>query len=131
MLVDKNGVDKFTEGRAIFFSKVTMTDKVRLMRGVPKNAKYWRECVAAHWKMKIEQNVDEISKNIGGEPFWRSWRFKIDVDFHTRRYFSQTVDVKRLIDIIDGETGRPFTENRWRGWIEHLHEAYLISFGVI
>ena len=53
VMVDKQGYDKFPEGRNIFFCRMTPADKLRLMRGVPRKAVYIKECIKAFWKLNL------------------------------------------------------------------------------
>ena len=59
VLVDRQGYDKFPEGRNIMLCRMTPADKLRLMRGVPKNAVYIKECVRAFWKINLRQDLTD------------------------------------------------------------------------
>ena len=39
--------------------------------------------------------------------------------------FSETIEVQRILDVIDKNTGRPFTAAVRKQWIENLHTKHL------
>ena len=88
ILVDKRGIQKFPEGRGIFFSRMTKADKVRLMRGVPKRAVYIKECIRAFWKLHIKQDL-KITTHLRAEPFWHNNRFVLDATPAERKHLSE------------------------------------------
>ena len=59
------------------------------------------------------------------EPFWHNARFKIDTDKATERYFSSTVEVQVVSDVLDGQTNRPFNRREWRWFIKKLHKQHI------
>ena len=124
LLENVKGDQNFPEGRAILFCPMTRRDKLKMLRGLPRNAKYFRKCLDAHWKCGIKQNL-EVKDNIGSEFLWRNWRFEIQADHHLRRYVSTTLETFQLSDIINKTTNDLFTLNEWKRWIAYLHEQQL------
>ena len=60
LLYDKDGKPKFpVEGRGILMCKMNRSDKMRLLRHLPKGAKYIRACLQAHWKLGIELDQEQ------------------------------------------------------------------------
>ena len=97
---------------------------MRLLKNVPKRAKYLRACIYAHWKMKIQQDVSN-REHLPGQPFWNNAHFRIQATQKEIEYFSQTVDVTAMLDVVDKETDEVFTEERWGDWIRELHTQYI------
>ena len=124
LLENVKGDQNFPEGRAILFCPMTKRDKLKMLRGLPRNAKYFRKCLDAHWKCGIKQNF-EVKDNIGSEFLWRNWRFEIQADHHLRRYVSTTLETFQLSDKINKTTNDLFTLNEWKRWIAYLHEQQL------
>ena len=105
---------------APFFCPVSPLDKVRLMRGIPRKAHYLRACIRSFWSMKITQDISFEDK-VGAESPWHNARFPMIVDLATRTYFSETVEVLKLLDLLDGVTDQPFTDTEWRAEIKQRH----------
>ena len=71
----------------------------------------------------MRQNL-QSAEHVAAEPFWHNARFSIDVDKPTALYFSTTVEVNNVSDIIDGQTDQPFTMREWSNCIEELHQHH-------
>ena len=123
IMVDKKGIEKFSEGSGIMFCKMTPADKVRLMRGIPKNAEYLKSCLRAFWKLGLKQDTKHTS-NIRCESFWHNARFELKATPKERKYFSTIVDVQSLGDVIDSSTLKPRTLENWASWIRNLQENF-------
>ena len=121
MLVDKQGYDKFPEKRAILMYPMSRKDKMRLLRGLPKRATYIRQCLYAHWRIELKQDLSQTD-HIGTESLWHNARFKIHTDKATERYFSSTIETLSISDVLDGQTNQPFTNAEWRSFIDDLHQ---------
>ena len=54
LLTDAKGDDRFsTEGRGIAFCNLSRGEKIKLLKKLPKGAKYTKECFHAHWRLKV------------------------------------------------------------------------------
>ena len=123
VLVDKQGYDKFPEGRNIFLCRMTPADKLRLMRGVPKKAVYIKECIRAFWKLGLKQDLTDI-RHMRAEPFWHNNRFRLDATPRERKSFSTILDVQIIGDVFDSATGAPRTAANWAAWARELYEEH-------
>ena len=125
LLLDRKGEEKFSEGRGILMAKLKNTEKVRLLRTLPRGSRYMRKCIHALWSLKSRQDTETMNYAVGGETLWHNWRFDIEIDWRDRQYLERIVQVKKISDVIDSSTGEPFTKYRWREWIDESHdEAY-------
>ena len=116
VLVDKRGHDKFPEGKAIFLCDLSIANKLRLMRGIPRKATYVKECIRAFFKLKIKPNPT-VTTHMRAEPFWHNPRFTIQATVKERNAFSTIVDVHILGDIMDSSTNELRTKRNWKEWI--------------
>ena len=119
MLTSKDGSYKFGSNRGALMTPLSPLDKSRLLHGIPANAKYWRECLKAHWK--INYQFDTTQPPTGGEPLWESPRFIIQAPRRTRQYLINTLQITQLTDIINKDTETTFTDDEWAAWIRELH----------
>ena len=133
VMVDKQGYDKFPEGRNIFFCKMSLADKVRLMRGIPKHATYIKSCIRAFWQLHLTQDLD-VTTHLRAESFWHNARFTLDAAYiyprararakwkKELRSYSTLIDVQCLGDVVDSATGQLRTRENWAAWVEWLYE---------
>ena len=73
ILYDRQGRRIYPEGRNILVSKLSSMEKLKIMKSIPKTAKYLRSCLAAFWKFKLKPADTEDNKNhIGSMSLWRN-----------------------------------------------------------
>ena len=120
LLINKKGLQKFPEKRAILLCDMTPTAKLRMLRGFPKKAKYLRDCLFSFWKLRVKQDLQN-PKDLAAEPFWHNTRFKLNAPQTSITYFSGTTEVEQLGDVIDSHTGRPFDRQAWEFWVKDRH----------
>lgn len=118
LLYNKQGREKFPEGNAILMCKLTNTDKKNLLKDLPKGSAYWRECIKAHWKMKLTQDTSKVDEFVCREPLWRNWRFDTGCDHNTRRFFADKIGIVWLEDIFVRHTRQIKTAPQWRKLID-------------
>ena len=123
VLVDKQGYDKFPEGRNIFLCRMTPADKLRLMRGVPKRAVYIKECIRAFWKLNLQQDLSD-ERHMRAESFWHNNRFRLDATPRERKSFSTVLDVQIIGDVFDMSTNEPRTVENWAEWARKLYTEH-------
>tara|TARA_B110000046_G_scaffold118207_1_gene125009 strand:+ start:2316 stop:6662 length:4347 start_codon:yes stop_codon:yes gene_type:complete len=126
IIYDKKGREKFPEGRAILMSKLSNTDKKNVLKDLPKGSIYWRECIKAHWNMKITQDTSKVDKYVGREPLWRNWRY--DASDHLTRRFFEKIGVYNLEHIMVGHSRKIRTAAQWR---KRIDERYERRYGVM
>ncbi|MGB0800264.1 MAG: hypothetical protein ACPGSH_00685, partial [Ilumatobacteraceae bacterium] len=78
----------------------------------------------AHWEIGLIQNLQQ-TEHIGAEPFWHNARFPINTVKATALYFSSTIEVNNISDVLDGQTDQPFTKSEWRSFIDDLHQHHI------
>ena len=125
MLLSRDGSYKFGANRGVLMTPLSTLDKTRLLQGIPLNAKYWRECIKAHWKINYKFDTDQPTT--GGEPIWESPRFTITTPRRTRQYLINTLQITQLSDIINKDTETPFTGDEWEEWIKELHNGNTLN----
>ena len=83
LLVDKKGHPKHPEGRGVFFCRLSKGEKYRILKSLPKNATYIKECIRAHFRLGLEQNLDvernswtRSRRNHSGGTTGSPWRWK-------------------------------------------------------
>ena len=104
--------------RDLLMCPLQRAEKYKLLHQLPKKATYIRECLLAHWKMGIKQDQSHITEHngLGAENLWHNARFRITCNGRVRWYFVNIINITQLSDIIDYETGEPFTPERWGLW---------------
>ena len=123
MTLHRQGYDKFPEGRNIMLCRMTPADKLRLMRGVPKNAVYIKECIRAFWKMNLRQDLTD-TRHMRAESFWHNARFQLNATPRERKSFSTVLDVQIVGDVFDSSTNAPRTAENWEVWIRQLYSEH-------
>ena len=121
--VDKEGYDKFPEGVGILMCPMTLSDKARLLDGIPKRAKYIKACLKAHWKLQVTRR-SEGAQGGAATSFWHNPGFKLEATQAEKRYWSTQLDVHQMGDVIDSKTMEARTRENWMEWIEHYHDAH-------
>ena len=115
---DKSNKDRFAvSDRGLLFSKTSRRDRLKILKGLPKRAKYIRDCILAHWKLDIQQEKEDKG-NLAAEPIWRNARFTLEVSAKEELWLSSKLNLHKLIDIIDQDTRRPKTYRQWRRHVE-------------
>ena len=117
LLTDAKGNARFsTEGRGIVFCDLSRGEKIKLLKRLPKGAKYIKECFHSHWRLKVEQDLLQI-QNIPAEPLWHNARFRLSVGKKEEAWLAKSLKLRKLQDIVDPETRRPRTRAEWRRYI--------------
>ena len=115
---DKSNKDRFAvSDRGLLFSKTSRKDRYKILKGLPKRAKYIRECMLAHWRLDIQQETEDKG-NLAAEPIWRNARFSLEVSTKEELWLSSKLKLHKLIDIIDQNTRHPKTYRQWRKHVE-------------
>ena len=114
-------------GRETLMCPLSRADKYRLFKQLPRRATYIKECMKAHWKVGYELDKYDCFDHdgIGAENLWHNHRFSIQCNGRVRWYMVNVLDVTKISDIIDRETGRPFDREGWEVWIRHYHRDHL------
>jgi hypothetical protein len=76
LLINKDGTEKFVEERGILFYNLSRPLKIRLIKTIPKKAKYIMECIQAFWRMNFQQDLLS-TESVPAESPWLSSRLKI------------------------------------------------------
>ena len=118
LLEDAKGDARFsTEGRGVVFCKLSRGEKIKLLKRLPKGAKYIKECFHAHWRLKVEQDPTQ-EQNIVAEPLWHNARFKLEnVGKKEEAWLAKSLKLRKIQDIVDPETRRLRTRAEWRRYI--------------
>ena len=118
LLEDAKGDARFsTEGRGVVFCKLSRGEKIKLLKRLPKGAKYIKECFHAHWGLKVEQDPTQ-EHNIVAEPLWHNARFKLEnVGKKEEAWLAKSPKLRKIQDIVDPGTRRLRTRAEWRRYI--------------
>ena len=82
ILYSKHGELKYTERRGIVISKLAPYEKLKIMGGIPRTAKYLRKCLSAFWNFKLRPAKTAANEDkIGSMSLWRNHFFDVQVDF--------------------------------------------------
>ena len=119
ILRDKRGNLLYKEGRGVVFSKLPLYEKSKILANIPKEAVYLRRCLQSFWRLNLQQDARTL-EGVDGESLWYNHRFKIRVDWRTRRYCMDILDVVILSDIMSDHVQRPRIQKRadWFAWID-------------
>ena len=118
ILFSKEGDERWPEGRSILASALTQSDRAKLLMGIPKKAKYLRQCIKDFWKIKLQPAAtQENRKLIGSMNIWHNTYFTLDVDWRLKRYMKQELNVVLVSDIINEDTNLPLTLSDWKDYI--------------
>ena len=117
---DDKGNDVRGGGRAIVISNTTRYQKLKMLACLPKRATYIKNCLSAFWRLNITQSP-EAEASPSAEGLWFNHSFPVAVGHHDRKYFVNTLGILRVADVIDYDTGRLITRERWKEWILQLH----------
>jgi hypothetical protein len=142
MLVDRKGLPRYPEGRGILFSRVSKGEKYRILKYLPKNAIYIKECIRAHFKLELKQELDveEYPVSLPAEPLWRNHRFTLAVDRRKEQYYHLQLGLTQLYHLIHPRTRRVRTADQWlslilrftwpeREWRGHMADHAEWSWG--
>ena len=127
LLKDDDGRLLLGGGREILMCPLSRADKYRLLKRLPRRATYIKECLRAHWRVGYELDKYDYFDHdgIGAENLWHNHRFSVQCNGKVRWYMVNVLDVTKISDVVDRETGRPFDEAGWRVWVEHYHRDHL------
>ena len=101
--------------------KLNRSDKMRLLRHLPKGAKYIRACLQAHWKLGIELDQEQ-QQGLHSEPLWRNTRFSFrGVGRKEESFYVHDIGLRKMGDILDPDSRRPRTRTQWRRLLSNLN----------
>ena len=119
---DKRGRLTHPEGRKLMIMKLPAGEKLKLLHRLPKKAKYMRKAIRDFWSLNLEPANEIKDRIIGGESIWYNHSFEIKIDWRTRNYLRDVLQIVVTSDIMDKDTNRVFKKDDWIDWIEELHK---------
>ena len=120
LLRNSKGEELFGAGRGILMCELSIGERTKLLSALPKKSRFIKDCIRAHWARGITQDCS-VKDGLAAEPLWHTPRFRIVCNWRVRHYFVNVLNVTQISDIIDYDTDRPFTAQRWREWIGTYH----------
>ena len=120
LLRNSKGEELFGPGRGILMCELSIGERTKLLSALPKKSRFIKDCIRAHWARGITQDCS-VKDGLAAEPLWHTPRFRIICNWRVRHYFVNVLNVTQISDIIDYDTDRPFTAQRWREWIGTYH----------
>jgi len=112
------------ERQTLLYSKLTPSQKLKLLHRLPKTAIYIRQCLRDLWDLKLVPTTDLNKRTIASESLWYNHSFEMSgVGWRDKKYFQEITEVNLVSDIMDKNTNRPFTKTQWKYWISKMHQA--------
>ena len=115
VLKDKNGREKYPEGRQIILHKLSVREKAHILANFPKGCEYIKTCLREFWKL----NIEPIGKQgIATQSPWHGHIWQSSAPNHIRSYAKHMLKITRFADFMNRDTRRPFTRRDWRRFVE-------------
>ena len=123
LFTNKRGECTHPEGRAVLFAKLPKQEQRKLIYRLPKTAKHLRGCLKDFWDLGLKPADPPTERHIGSESLWWNHSFEIKgIKWQDRNYMRNVLEMIYVSDIMDSETNRPITSERWKEWIDDLHK---------
>ena len=108
--------ERIHASRGVVIGRLTDYEKSKLLRSLPKKAKYLRECLREFWKLNLVPATENWER-VGSEPIWYSHRIVVKVKPHVRKYLREQLDLEVFGDLMNTDTNRIFTRSEWKRFI--------------